>query len=176
MRSLILIAAAFATLPCANAAGSEPVSALLYGPSEEIRNLLDELPKSIVYQDVTYRAAGSKRGRRLLVGVSGGIESTELIAVLYAARIDDWTLGFSKPWRLYVHGNGSYSRITVKDSNTCFPPTSWFLLKDKGQWVVFDGPGTPTYSPPQPCEFVPPQTTEYEGSTSNKSLERTHEK
>jgi hypothetical protein len=160
MRSLPFLIA-FLVLPFSHVAGAEPVRALLYGPSEEVRGRLDVLPKEIRYLEVTYTVPGSKRGRKLLVGVSGGIDASEVLNALHAVRLHDWTFGRTKPWRLFVHGNTSHARITVKDGDPCVPASSWFLLKDGARWVLFDGPGAPTYTPPAPCEFIVPPATEY---------------
>jgi hypothetical protein len=174
MRFAALIIASL-VVQCAQAAGAEPVNALLYGPSEGFRYRLDQLPKGVSFLKVSYTVPGSKRSRQLLVGVSGGIESSEVLSALYAARLHDWTFGRTQLWRLFVHGDASHARITVKDHDTCFPPTSWFLFREGALWVLFDGPGTPTYVPPEPCEFIVPPPVEYAGRASNKSLERTRE-
>jgi hypothetical protein len=140
------------------AAATEPVRVLLYGPSAEIQRHVDQLPLRVEYQRMHYQAQGMRHGRTLLIGVSGGIERSELSRVLEAVRIQEWWGAYADPWRIAIRGDARYARITVSNStsNECNPPSIWYAVKDDGQWVVFYGPGTPSMPVPKPCEYVPP--------------------
>jgi hypothetical protein len=118
---------------------TETVDVLLYGPSEEASRQLDQLPQAKAYKQITYRPPASKHSWKLLVGISGGIDGAEVPAILDAARIYFWPMGLDRPWKLYVHGGPQFSRVTVKYEGCS---RDWLLLKDKGEWVSFDGPGT----------------------------------
>lgn len=137
-----------------------PVKALLYGPSEEIRRHLEELSGSIEYQQLAYRAPGEKRDRKLIVGVSGDIANSQVQALLDAVRIHDWWKFRTDPWRLFIHGDVRYARITLTDLANDRCPMIWYVINDSGNWVVFDGPGTPSDFP-EICDapILPPEIT-----------------
>jgi hypothetical protein len=157
--------AAVLGLICLAAPAAEPVTVILYGRSEEIQRHLKELPSSVAYQQIAYRVSGEKRGRKLLVGVSGGVSSTQVSPLLDAVRIQYWWKFQSDPWRLFVHGDLRYARITLASAieGACNQPMIWYAFNDSGNWVVFDGPGTPS-DVPEICDIVvpPPQITTYE--------------
>ena len=138
---------------------------------------LDQLPKEVAYLKVTYTVPGSKRSRQLLVGVSGGIESSDVLNALYAARLHDWTFSRAQPWRLFVHGNASHVQITVKDGDTCFLPSSPGSYSRKGNFgCCLTDRVLRRIAHQSPCEFIVPPPTEYAGRASNKSLERTRDR
>lgn len=145
-------------LVCLATPAAEPVTAILYGPSPEIQRHLIELATPVVYQHVKYRAPGEKRDRKLLTGISGSIENSEVSAILDSVRIHDWWKHRSDPWRLFIHGDKRYARITMAapKADECNEPMIWYSFRDSGKWVVFDGPGTPSLPVPRICEFLVP--------------------
>jgi hypothetical protein len=143
-----------------------PVEVLLYGPSPGMERLLDELPREMAYRRITYRAHGAAAPRNLLVGISGGVEPSDIVPLLDAARLFDWSPDSYGPWRLFIHGDGSRARVTVRN-DTCHSPTHWLLLHDSAGWTLLDGPGAPTHLPRMNCGIEIEPAIEHAVETSS---------
>jgi hypothetical protein len=178
MRRNLLIAATFACLPAASIA-DEPVQVLLYGPNAGVESMLNELPRARSYELLNYRVSGTTTARKLMVSFSGGLKSLEAAAILRAIKIELQWDAFSDPWRLHIHGNDRYARVTISDrlsDTTCYSPRSWLLASIDQEWVVVDGAEWRLVAPTtelKPCEYELPEIVTPLDGASNKSLERT---
>ena len=174
----VVIAATFACLPAASIA-DEPVQALLYGPSAGVESMLNELPRARRYELLSYRIFGTATARKLVVSFSGGLKSLDATAILRAIKIELQWDSFTDPWRLHIHGNDKYARVTIADKfsdTTCYSPRSWLLANIDDEWVVIDGAEWRLVAPTvelKPCNReLPAIATPLDGA-SDKSLERT---
>src|SRR6185295_11363979 len=95
--------------------------------SDEVVRALKVLPHVRQYERIRYEPLSPGRAVVFVAARSGGISATAVAEVLKAIPLDSWWHSFSSPWRLAVHGDATYARVTVLSGECGDAQLDWLL-------------------------------------------------